>query len=125
MIENKAIDIPAPLKRSDYKVKPEWIDHNGHMNVTFYLEAFDHNIGDFFVHWDLQRSIDAGKVWQHTVVIFIFIISGNYLKGLVLRSPVNWWISTKNVFTCVSLCTMRKKVISRPNQKSFIYMSTR
>ena len=48
MIENKASDIPAPFKRSDYNVKPEWIDHNGHMNVTFYLEAFDHNIGVFF-----------------------------------------------------------------------------
>ena len=48
MIENKAIDIPVPFKRSDYNVKPEWIDHNGHMNVTFYLEAFDQNIGDFF-----------------------------------------------------------------------------
>ena len=56
MIENKAIDIPAPFKRSDYKVKPEWIDHNGHMNVTFYLEAFDHNIGDFFRSLGLTKE---------------------------------------------------------------------
>ena len=56
MIENKTIDIPAPFKRSDYEVKPEWIDHNGHMNVTFYLEAFDHNIGDFFRSLGLTKE---------------------------------------------------------------------
>jgi len=59
MIKTKAIDISAPFKRSDYKVKPEWIDHNGHMNVTFYLEAFDHNIGDFF------RSMGLTKEYRH------------------------------------------------------------
>ena len=56
MIKNKTIDISAPFKRSDYEVKPEWIDHNGHMNVTFYLEAFDHNIGDFFRSLGLTKE---------------------------------------------------------------------
>lgn len=56
MIENKIIDIPAPFKRSDYEVKSEWIDHNGHMNVTYYLEAFDQNIGDFFRSLGLTKE---------------------------------------------------------------------
>ena len=56
MIENKAIDIPVPFKRSDYKVTPEWIADTGHMNVTFYLEAFDHNIGDFFRSLGLTKE---------------------------------------------------------------------
>ena len=122
MIENKAIDIPAPFKRSDYKVKPEWIDHNGHMNVTYYLEAFDQNIGDFF------RSLGLTKEYRRreSVATYCGDFHIHYIRELfeklVLRSPVNWWISTKNVFTCVSLCTMLKKVISRRNQKSFIYM---
>ena len=25
----------------DLKVKPEWIDFNGHMNIAFYVTAFD------------------------------------------------------------------------------------
>lgn len=25
----------------DLTVKPEWIDHNGHMNVGYYVLAFD------------------------------------------------------------------------------------
>ena len=56
MIENTALDITAPFKRSDYEVRPEWIDHNGHMNVTFYLEAFDNNIGDFFGSLGLTKE---------------------------------------------------------------------
>ena len=66
MIENKAIDIPVPFKRSDYKVKPEWIDHNGHMNVTFYLEAFDQNIGDFF------RSLGLTKEYRRRESVATF-----------------------------------------------------
>jgi len=30
------------------EVKPEWIDYNGHMNVAYYVLAFDHAIDDFY-----------------------------------------------------------------------------
>ena len=78
MIENKAIDIPVPFKRSDYKVKPEWIDHNGHMNVTFYLEAFDHNIGDFF------RSLGLTKEYRRreSVATFCGDFNIHYIREL-------------------------------------------
>jgi acyl-CoA thioester hydrolase len=33
--------IPAPFVSSDLRVRPEWIDGNGHMNVAYYLKAFD------------------------------------------------------------------------------------
>jgi acyl-CoA thioester hydrolase len=36
------IDIPAPLALHSETVLPEWIDYNGHMNVAFYVLAFDH-----------------------------------------------------------------------------------
>ena len=32
------------------EVKPEWIDHNGHMNMGYYLVAFDHISTDEFYH---------------------------------------------------------------------------
>ena len=35
-------DIPAPLALHEETVRPEWIDYNGHMNVAFYVLAFDH-----------------------------------------------------------------------------------
>lgn len=31
----------APLRTPLAHVRPEWIDHNGHMNVAFYVLAFD------------------------------------------------------------------------------------
>jgi acyl-CoA thioester hydrolase len=33
--------IPAPFVATSLSVRPEWIDGNGHMNVAFYLKAFD------------------------------------------------------------------------------------
>ena len=38
-------DISAPLKLHTDVVRPEWIDHNGHMNVAYYLLAFDEAAG--------------------------------------------------------------------------------
>ena len=37
--------IAAPLEIHTERVRPEWIDHNGHMNVAFYLMAFDEAAG--------------------------------------------------------------------------------
>ena len=35
----------APLEIHTERVRPEWIDHNGHMNVAYYLMAFDEAAG--------------------------------------------------------------------------------
>ena len=36
------LDLAAPLDRHRAKVRAEWIDANGHMNVGYYVIAFDH-----------------------------------------------------------------------------------
>jgi acyl-CoA thioester hydrolase len=36
-----APDLSAPFDRHRARVLPEWIDYNGHMNVAFYMYAFD------------------------------------------------------------------------------------
>ncbi len=36
------LDLGAPLDRHRAVVRPEWIDGNGHMNVGYYVVAFDH-----------------------------------------------------------------------------------
>jgi acyl-CoA thioester hydrolase len=36
------LDLAAPLDRHRATVRPEWIDANGHMNVGYYVIAFDH-----------------------------------------------------------------------------------
>ncbi|WP_439817719.1 thioesterase family protein [Zavarzinia sp. CC-PAN008] len=38
------------------KVLPEWIDYNGHMNVAFYVLAFDQALDRLFERWDLSAN---------------------------------------------------------------------
>ena len=38
----------APIKTKTLTVLPEWIDYNGHMNVAFYVRAFDLASDDVF-----------------------------------------------------------------------------
>ena len=40
----------APLRLSRGIVRPEWIDFNGHMNVAYYMLAFDDATTVFFEH---------------------------------------------------------------------------
>ena len=40
--------LPAPFDAYRDRVRPEWIDHNGHMNMGFYLVVFDLATDEFF-----------------------------------------------------------------------------
>jgi acyl-CoA thioester hydrolase len=46
----RAAEIAAPFDRYRDVVRPEWIDHNGHMNVGYYLVVFD-LATDEFMAW--------------------------------------------------------------------------
>ena len=39
------VDIPVPFDQYTETVRPEWIDHNGHMNMAYYVLAFDEASG--------------------------------------------------------------------------------
>ncbi|HVM85206.1 MAG TPA: thioesterase family protein [Candidatus Binatia bacterium] len=41
MAHGTSVLIPAPFVCDTLSVRPEWIDGNGHMNVAYYLKAFD------------------------------------------------------------------------------------
>jgi acyl-CoA thioester hydrolase len=40
--------IPTPFDRFRTKIRQEWIDYNGHMNVAYYVLIFDHATDDFW-----------------------------------------------------------------------------
>ena len=42
------MEVQAPFDQYRGKVVPEWIDINGHMNVAYYVLAFDHATDMFF-----------------------------------------------------------------------------
>jgi acyl-CoA thioester hydrolase len=41
------LELSAPFDRHRGVVRPDWIDANGHMNVGFYVVAFDHATDSF------------------------------------------------------------------------------
>lgn len=47
---------PAPLELHRARVLPEWTDYNGHMNVAYYMLAFDHATDAFFDWLDLGHA---------------------------------------------------------------------
>ena len=52
----------APLDIHRSTVLPEWVDWNGHMNVAFYVKAFDHASGAFMRNMGLGRPYVDNKL---------------------------------------------------------------
>ncbi|MFQ5774057.1 MAG: thioesterase family protein [Kiloniellaceae bacterium] len=54
--------IPAPLILHREAVRPDWIDYNGHMNVAYYVLAFDHACDAFldFIGMDEAYRMRTG-----------------------------------------------------------------
>src|SRR5882762_9388397 len=48
MVAAMAGDIQAPFDVYRDVVRPDWIDHNGHMNMGYYLVVFDFATDEFF-----------------------------------------------------------------------------
>jgi acyl-CoA thioester hydrolase len=48
MVSDTLSSVAAPLALHREAVRPEWIDYNGHMNLAYYMLAFDHATDAFF-----------------------------------------------------------------------------
>ncbi|HEU5321004.1 MAG TPA: thioesterase family protein [Methylomirabilota bacterium] len=59
-------DLAAPFDAYRDVVRPEWIDHNGHMNMGFYLVVFD-LATDAFLSW---VGLDEAHRRAHRVTTF-------------------------------------------------------
>ncbi len=46
----------GPLQLHEETVRPEWLDYNGHMNLAYYLVAFDHASDKFLHHMGLGEA---------------------------------------------------------------------
>jgi acyl-CoA thioester hydrolase len=43
-----AADFPAPFISSEMRIKPEWIDFNGHLNMAYYIVFFDQAVDELY-----------------------------------------------------------------------------
>src|SRR5438094_7892557 len=67
-------DLAAPLDRYRDVVRPEWIDHNEHMNVGYYLVVFDYATDAFF-DW---VGLNAAHRAAHAITTFCLEAHGTY-----------------------------------------------
>src|SRR3981189_307042 len=67
MLDSLPYELPelvtrAPLDIHRSTVLPEWVDWNGHMNVAYYVLAFDQASGAFMRNMGLGRPDVDGKL---------------------------------------------------------------
>jgi len=72
------------LPETHLTVKPEWIDHNGHMNVAFYVLAFDQATDQVYETWNL--GLDYPDREQHS--IFTIGMNVDYLSEAFQGDPL-------------------------------------
>jgi acyl-CoA thioester hydrolase len=49
-------EIPTPFDRYRTEVRQDWVDYNGHMNVAYYVLAFDYGTEAFWDYLDIGEA---------------------------------------------------------------------
>jgi acyl-CoA thioester hydrolase len=110
------------------RVKPEWVDHYGHMNLAYYLVAFDLatdalwpslNLGEGFRARGLGTfAVESWQAYVREVVLDTPLSAESAVlafdaKRLLVRHRLHHaeagWLSAENevLFLCVDLATRR------------------
>lgn len=77
-------DIEAPVSRWRERVRPEWLDYNGHMNVAYFTLIFDHGTDEFY------PLIGLGKPYRQRTGKSTFAVESytTYQKELSVNEEV-------------------------------------
>jgi len=78
--------IAAPFDEFRTAVRPEWIDHNGHMNMGYYLVVFD-LATDAFLAW---TGLDAAHRRDHAVTTFCLEAHVTYHREVRAGDPLRF-----------------------------------
>jgi len=78
--------IPAPLQLHTESVRPEWIDYNGHMNVAYYVLAFDHATDAFLDYLGLDQDYKA----KANVTTFVGDMNVTYKQEVMEGDPLRF-----------------------------------
>lgn len=77
--------VPQPLQLYQGEVLPEWIDYNGHMNVAYYVLAFDQSTDAFLDYLGLDEDYRE----REQCSVFTLETHVNYLHELHLGEPIS------------------------------------
>ncbi len=84
----RTMTITRPLTVHEETVHPDWIDYNGHMNVAYYVLAFDHATDRLFDMLDLG----VGYVERENKSVFQVECHVNYLQEVKEGDPLTFTI---------------------------------
>ena len=73
----------SPFRSSVHKVRPEWIDYNGHMNMAYYAVIFDEAADEIYPQLGFGPDYQKSGFTTYTVEFHIC-----YLRELHLDDPV-------------------------------------
>ena len=76
----------SPIEIAGGTVRPEWIDYNGHMNVAYYLLAFDQALDRLYD--DIGLGIDYRRATNHSTMTLETHI--HYMRELVEAAPMHF-----------------------------------
>jgi acyl-CoA thioester hydrolase len=76
----------VPFSRVSEIVRPEWTDYNGHLNVGYYVVAFDHAT-DAFLDW---LEIGAKYAATRRQSLFVAEAHVSYLRELRALDPIRF-----------------------------------
>jgi acyl-CoA thioesterase FadM len=117
------LPIPAPLDLHRETVRPEWIDYNGHMNVAFYVLAFDHATDVFF------DFLELGEPYRQQTGNSLFALEAHIVykaelkQGETLRVTTQLLAHDEKRRTFFTLCTTLGPAPSLPGSKPSGLMS--
>jgi acyl-CoA thioester hydrolase len=78
--------LDAPYTRHRERVQADWIDYNGHMNVAYYVLAFDHATDAFLEEFGIDeayRRREGGSVFAVDSRV-------SYLREVAERDPLSF-----------------------------------
>jgi acyl-CoA thioester hydrolase len=78
--------IASPLALHTERVQPDWIDYNGHMNLAYYMLAFDHATDAFF------DFIGLGEAYMKAQAGSTFTLEGHitYDREMMVDAPMRF-----------------------------------
>jgi len=78
-------DFPPPFEET---VSPDWLDYNGHMNVAYYVLAFDHATDH------ILEILDLGEVYRKATNNSVFVVEGHITYQQEVLADTRLRIST-------------------------------
>ncbi len=78
------MNFPTPFDRHRERVRPEWLDYNGHMNVAYYVVVFDNAVDALF------EELGFGGEWREAARRSFFAVEAHirYLGEVTRDAPL-------------------------------------